>query len=198
MRKVPVKFGTDFREFFAEMPKQKKSRKKPNKPLDTFSEKRARGRPARMRASEIRGRADNYRWILDRVWDRLWPLLSRAQSEAEVITAFQEGASPYDREFVPALATLALSVLQEPRFPRRREPQINFVADSLADVGVVAPRRSRDICERHRADEKRAHHIVRYEFWIECSCGYKGRSWHHACRKCGATIPFPASSLFQF
>jgi hypothetical protein len=180
------------------MPKHKKSRKKPNKPLDTFSEKRGRGRPARMRASEIRGRADNYRGILNHVWDWLWPLLSQARSEADIIRAFQEGASPYDREFVPAHATLVLRVLQEPRFPKRREPQINFLSDSLAGVGLVSPRRSRDICERHRADEKLAHHIIRYEFWVECSCGYKGRSWDHACRKCGATIPFSVSSLFQY
>jgi len=179
------------------MPKRKKSKKKPTKPLDTFSEKRGRGRPARMRASEIRGRADNYRWILNQVWDRLWPLLSQARTEADVIRAFQEGASPYDREFVPGLAVLALRVLHEPKFPKRREPQINFLADSLAGLGVVAPRRSRDICEQHRVDEKSAHHIIRYEFWVECSCGFKGRSRNHACPKCDATIPFSIPSVFN-
>ena len=40
--------------------------------------------------------------------------------------------------------------------------------------------------------EKRAnaHHIIRYEFYVECSCGYKGRSVDHACRKCEARIQF--------
>jgi hypothetical protein len=123
--------------------------------LDTVFAKRGRGRPARMRFSEIRGRAENYRGILDQVWDRLWPLLSKARTEGDVTKAFQEGASPYDREFVPGLAGLALRVLAEPTFPKRRQPQINFLADSLAGVGLVTPRRSRDICERHRAEEKR-------------------------------------------
>ena len=178
------------------MPQHKKNKKRPNKPLDTFSEKRGRGRPARMRASEIRGRADNYRWILNQLWDRLWPLLSQAQTEADIIKAFQEGASPYDREFSPGLAALTLRVLHEPKFPKRRDPQINFLADSLAGLGLVTPRRSRDICERHRAEEKRAHHIIRYEFYIECSCGYKGCSWDHACRKCGAQIAFGFGPIF--
>jgi len=146
------------------MLKRKNSPKRPKRTLDTFPEKRGRGRPVRVRFSEIRGRADNYRWIFAQVWDRLWPPLSRADSEQAVIKAFQEGANPYDREFVPGLAGLALRVLREPKFPKRREPQVNFLADSLAGVGLVTPRRSRDICEQERAAEKRAHHIIRYEF----------------------------------
>jgi len=179
------------------MAKRKKPAKKLNKALDTFSEKRARGRPARMRSSEVRGRADNYRGIFDQVWDLLWPLLSHAQTEADVIRAFQQGASPYDREFLH-LAGLVLHVLREPKFPKRREAQINFLADSLGGVGLVAPRRSRDICERDRAEAKRAHHIIRYEFYIECSCGYKGRSRDHACPKCAALIPFSLSPFSNF
>ncbi len=172
------------------MLKRKNSPKRPQKTLDTFLEKRGRGRPARAGFSEIRGRADNYRWIFAQVWDRLWPLLAKAKTEEDMIKAFQEGARPYDREFVPALTGLALRVLCERKFPKRREPQVNFLADSLAGVGLVTPRRSRDICEQERAAEKRAHHIIRYEFYIECSCGYKGRSRDHACRKCGAKVSF--------
>jgi len=144
-----------------------------------------------MRPSEIMGRAGNYRWILDQVWDRLWPLLSKALNEEDVIKAFQEGASPYAQNFVPGLATLALIVIREPRFPKRREPQIGFLADSLAGVGVVTPRRSRDICQKERAmqRQKSPHHIIRHEFYIECSCGYKGPARDNACRECGAEIP---------
>src|SRR5437867_6072956 len=69
--------------------------------------------------------------------------------------------------------------------------QINFLADSLAGTGIVSPRRSRDICAAERAKEKRTHRIIRFEFYVECSCGYKGPSENHACRKCGATISFP-------
>jgi hypothetical protein len=105
--------------------------------LDTVSEKRRPGPQARMRPSEIAGRADNNRWILNQVWDRLWPL--------------------YDRGFMPFLAGLVIKVMNEPNFPKRRSPRINFLADSLAGVGCVAPRRSRDICEEERA---RASYLV--------------------------------------
>jgi hypothetical protein len=130
------------------------------------------------------------------VWDRLWPLLSSAQTEDEVIKAFQEGASPYDRELMPALASLVLKVVHEAKFPKRREAQINFLADSLAGVGWVTPRRSRNICEQERAKEKSTHEIIRYEYYVECSCGYKGRSRNHACPKCGAKISFGFGSVF--
>src|SRR5947209_1179558 len=122
--------------------------KKAKIPLDTVQKKRGGGRAARLEPSEIRGRADNYRWIFDQVWDRLWPLLSKAQTEEDAIKAFQEGASPYDRQFMPALAGLVIKVVHEPKFPKQRKAQINFLADSLAGLGRVRPRRSRDICER--------------------------------------------------
>jgi hypothetical protein len=170
--------------------------RKPKKGLDSWQEKRRRGRPARMRASEIRGRADNYRWIFDQVWDRLWPLLSKVQTEEEAIKAFEEGANPYQREFVP-FAPLAVKILRERRFPKHRKAEINFLADSLAGLGQVSPRRSRDICEEERTKEKNTHHIIRYEFYIECSCGHKGRSRDHSCPKCGTRIDFGFNSVFN-
>jgi len=163
--------------------------------LDRFSDKRARGRPPRVRRSEIRGRADNYRFILGQVWDRLSARLLQATTDHEVIDAFLEGATPYAQEFVPSLANLILRVLRDPKFPKRREAQINFCADSLAALGYVAPRSSRDICQEERKKEERKHRILRFEFFIECSCGFKGRSQDHACRKCGAEIDFGFSGL---
>jgi hypothetical protein len=166
--------------------------------LDTFQPKRARGRIARMRPSEIFGRARHYQFIFDQVWDRFWPLLSEAQSEEAVIEAFQKGASPYDGQFVPWGGKLALEVLREPKFPKRRSAQVDFFAESLAAIGVVTPRRSRDICAQERAKErvaKLAHRIIRYEFYVECSCGYKGQSRDHACPDCGAKIVFETDSL---
>jgi hypothetical protein len=154
---------------------------------------RGRGRPPKIRSSEVFGRAEHWRGILEQVWDRLWPLLSTAQSEEEVTKAFQEGACPYDRHFVPGLSALTLQVLRESTLPTRPKPLQCFLADSLAGVGVVTPRRSRDICAQERAKEKRAHHILRVEFYVECSCGYLGPSKGHACPKCGAEISLPLS-----
>jgi hypothetical protein len=170
------------------MRKRKKIAKQLTNPLDSFSRKRGRGRPPRVRSTEIRGRADNYRFIFGNIWERLWPRLSRALTDQEIIDSFLEGATPYAEEFVPALANLILRVLRERKFPKRPEAQINFLADSLAGLGYVSPRSSRDICQNERTREKRAHHILRYEFHIECSCGFKGRSRNHACPHCGAKI----------
>src|SRR5215472_15853747 len=115
----------------AKIRKLNKRTEKGKFPLDKVFKKVKRGRPARVRPSEIRGLADNYRWMLNRVWDRLWPQLSGAQSQADVINALQEGASPYDREFIP-LAELVLWVLHDTKFPKRKTVRTNFVADSLA------------------------------------------------------------------
>jgi hypothetical protein len=180
------------------MTKRKNSAPKTEKPLDTFSKKRPRGRPRRVIPSETSGRSRNYRGILNQVWDRLWPLLEQAQTEEGVTKAFKEGANPYAREFMPALAGLVLEVIRDRRFPERREPQINFLADSLAGRGWIRPRRSRDICaeQRVKEDPKSPHKIIRKEFYIECECGYKGPARDYACRKCSAEIPLSLDMLW--
>ena len=161
--------------------------------LDTTPEKRRRGRPVKVQPSWVRGRADNYRWIFDQIWKHIWPCLSKAETREDVIRSFQR-VGGYALEFV-TMADLILQVVRDPDVPRRkREAQINFLADSIAGHGMVTPRSSRDICERERARIKRAHHILRYEFWIECSCGYKGRSLNHACPKCEAVISLISES----
>jgi hypothetical protein len=155
--------------------------------------RKERGRPPTIRASEVCGRAENFRGILNQVWDRLWPLLSNAETEEDVTKAFQEGARPYDQNFVPSLSPLLLKVLKEPTLPKRPKAIQRFIADSVAGVGVVTGRRSRDICAHERVTSKRAHHIIRYEFYIECSCGYEGNSKEHACPRCGTKIVFPVT-----
>jgi hypothetical protein len=179
------------------MQKRKKGTKNVTKPLDTFSGKRGRGRPG-VRASEIQGRAGNYQYIFNEVWDRLWPLLSGAMNEEAVAKAFQEGASPYTQNFMTGLYPVILEILRDPQFPKRRKAQVKFMAESLAGLGSISPRRSRDICAEGRPEQKKAHHIIRYEFHIECSCGYKGRSRDHACPRCGAQIQFPAAATSMF
>src|SRR5438132_13441161 len=69
--------------------------------------------------------------------------------------------------------------------------------DNMVPSCCVTPRRSRDICEQERAKAKRNHHIICYEFYVECSCGHKGRSRNHACPKCGARIFFGFGSMFN-
>ena len=170
------------------MAKPSNARKRSKDPLDTASEKGRRGPKPKVVASAVRGRADNYRGILKNVWDRLWPRLSQVQTVDDVITAFQEGY-PGEHEFIPDRAPLILEVLKERTFPKRQKARINFLADSLAGLGLVSARRSRDVCAEDRARAKRAHHILRAELYVECSCGYKGNSLEHACPECRAEIP---------
>lgn len=82
-------------------------------------------------------------------------------------------------------------------FPKGRKAQARFLGDSLAADGEVSPRRSRDICGEQRAIRKRTQHIIRYEFYIECSCKFKGHSLGHACPKCGAKISLPFDSILN-
>lgn len=147
-----------------------------------------RGRPTPLRYFEVYGRAKGLQVILNQVWDRLWPLLLKANNEQQVAEAFQNGSNPYEQNFLPYVA-LALEVKQESTFPKRPKSQQRFLADSLAALGQASPRRSRDICMQERMKAKRAHHIIRYEYYVECSCGYEGPSKDRACRNCGATIP---------
>ena len=194
MKKTPAKTGN-----------RRRRQKDDKKLLDRFSEnERKRGRPPKIVASWVRGRADNYRGILDTVWERVAPNLLKAKSREDVLKSFQDAnVGGYALEFAVS-ADLILQALRERKFPKRqRKAQINFIADSIAAQGVVSLRSSRDICEKERARIKRIHHIIHYEYWIVCSCGYKGHSLNHACPKCEAEIPLPsnspldASSIYQ-
>ncbi len=172
------------------MPKRKKARKARKKPLDTIYGKRPRGRPG-VRPSEIRGRGDHYRLIFSQIWKVVGAVLLKARNEEDVIRVFDLAAS-YKLEFAP-VASPILRVLRDPKFPKRPEPQRNFLADSLAGRGLISPRRSRDICEQER--KKKVHLIIRQDYYIECTCRYKGPALHGSCPKCGTdrlALPFPA------
>jgi len=127
--------------------------------------------------------------VLANVWSKLWPAMENANTEAGVRAAL-ELASLYQDEFV-SQAALILSILQYPKFPRTQRGRINFLADSAAALGRVSTRRSRDICAAARAAARKKGKIIRYEFYVECSCGYKGNSFGHACPICKAAILFP-------
>jgi len=182
----------------AEVVKQKQARKTAKILLDNVSEKRRRGRTPKIPASWVRGRPDNYRWILAQIWDHVWPGLSKAGTRQDVVNSFSgTEVGGYSLEFV-TLADLILRVVKDPKFPKhKQEAQINFLADSIAGYGMFTPRSSRDICERERARIKQVHCILYYEFYIECSCGYQGHSKNHACPMCEAEIRFKTDSPFD-
>jgi hypothetical protein len=176
------------------MAKSKNPQKSAKNLLDRFSTKRGRGRPAKVVPSAVVGRADNYRDWLPRIWNDLEGPLLASKTPEDVVKAF-ETALPGSNEF-PPLAPLILEVINARQFPKRQKARIHFLADSIAGLGQVVPRRSRDICAEERTakeEAKRAPYIIRYEYYIECSCGYRGHSENHACPKCGAEISFPVN-----
>src|SRR5437016_3457803 len=113
------------------MKKRVMPKTRPKKGLDMLFEKRGPGRPG-IRGSEVRGRADQHRFSLGRIWaDAREPLL-RAKTEDEVIAALQNCSEYYSRPFVPGYAGRILQIIRERKFPKRSKPQMNFLADSLA------------------------------------------------------------------
>jgi hypothetical protein len=126
--------------------------------------------------------------------------LLAARNEEEVTEAFRSHAQPYTNKFVPRLATDILSVIREKKFPKKSRAQIKFPANSLAGRPVVEARTARDICAKGLAEEKAKspQKILRKEFYVECSCGFKGPALNNACRKCGAQISFLPELLQGF
>ena len=201
------------------MPKRKKGHKNPRKALDRVSgkrpaknralwqnessiterelrlQKKPRGRPRKIPLSWVTGRAYNYRLQLQQGWTRLEASLLSARTVEEVTAAFENCFPSCARDFVPERATDMLVLLRDPKFPKHTEARIKFLSDSLGGRPSLSLRTSRDICEKERARQrqKSQHRILRNEFYIECTCGYKGPARDNACRKCGAEIP---SSLY--
>jgi hypothetical protein len=180
------------------MPKRHKSARRSPKVLDTSSEKRRRGRPEKIPRSWVIGRAENYRRALAAVWPRLAAPLLAAETEEQVMAAFENFGQPYANQFVPRQASEILNLIRHRQFPKRAKAQIGFLADSLPGRPEITTRRSRDICAEERAilRAKSPHKILRKEFYIECSCGYRGPALNDACRKCRAEIPISLSDLF--
>lgn len=173
------------------------SRKKALNPLDVVSEKPRRGRPEKMSRSSVIGRAANYRTALSAVWSQLeGPLLS-AKTDQQVIAALENYAEPFTNRFVPEQVSEILALIRDPHFPKRPKARIGFLADSLPGRPEITARRSRDICAEERAEQraKSPHKILRKEFYVECSCGYKGPARDNACKKCSAKIPILLDEL---
>ena len=145
------------------------------------SEKRPRGRPARVKPSEVRGRADHFALIFEQEWEMTGAPLMQARTRERVLEALSK-MPEYRRLDFQSLADLIAGTVSDPKFPKRRDPQIRFLADSLAALGRVSARRSRDICSANRAQV--VHRIVRKDYYIECTCSYVGPALHGACPKC--------------
>ena len=117
------------------MAKPKNPQKSAKNPLDRFSTKRGRGRPFKVVRSAVAGRSSNYRDLLPRIWNELEGPLLAAKTPEDVVKAF-EAAHRGSNEFPPQ-AQLILEVIRDPQFPKTQKARINFLADSVAGVGLA-------------------------------------------------------------
>jgi hypothetical protein len=173
---------------------KKRQPKETKKALDALSgsgtnpKKSNRGRKRSLPWSTVTGRASNYEFQLGKVWHKLGIPLLAATTEEEVTKVFDQFGQPYARDFVPGFSSDIIFLLKDKDFPQRPVPRIKFLARSLAGRSTLSFRSSRDICEAEarREKSKSPHRILRREFFIECSCGYKGPALGNDCPDCGA------------
>lgn len=156
---------------------------RPKKTLDRNSPGRGPGRPA-VDYKFVLASAYHARLLLEQHWDAVGDLLVKAKTIKEVEDALEAGPQHMRQHFLPEEA-LILKVVQEPLFPKTRNAQIKFLGDSLGARGRVSARRSRDICAADRSAV--VNYIIRQEYYIECTCGYKGPALHGACAQCGTS-----------
>lgn len=153
------------------------------------------GRPSGIRRSEVVNRAEDFGLVLELCRHQIkWEKLRTAQSEQDLDEAFKDINPSYiESKFRPRYS-LILEIVKEARLPKRDiNAQISFLADSIGGNGVISPRRSRNICVEER--KKREHKIIRREFYIECTCGYKGPALDSGCRDCGTGKGFMEGGL---
>lgn len=156
-----------------------------------FTRVSKRGRKPKVRVSELYNRAYDLRLIFQSNLSKLnWKELVAARTEKDLEQALNNA---FDRakEILLCKPGLLLSVLCDRQFPQKdRDAQEQFIADSLAALGQVSIRRSRDIVQRDRSARKKRGKILRREFYIECSCKYEGPAYKDACPQCGAEVSY--------
>jgi hypothetical protein len=176
-----------------------KKRSKPNNAVDTVAEKKRRGPKRRLPPGGVVGTADLYNVQFRIAWEKIGRQLLEAADPEEVLKALTQLGGSISGTIDLKFANRVFTIIHDPAFPEVRDKsQIRFLADSLGGGDALSPRRSRDICAQERAKRKKAQHILRYEYYVECSCGYKGHSLDHACKKCGATIVFEEGLFRSF
>lgn len=160
--------------------------------LDTVLEKKPKGRKRRIDPRWVVGSADTYGVQFSNAWPKLGDQLLAAGAPEEVLSVLEQAGGLISGTIDLKFSTRVFEIIHDSKFPRARvKSQIRFLADSLGGSGTLSFRRSRDVCAEERAKAERANHIVRYEYYVECSCGYEGHSQNHACRNCGAPILLP-------
>ena len=177
------------------MPTRKKTRRKAKKAIDRFSGKRGPGRPRQADPWEVSVRARReLRPVLEESWESLEHPFLYAKDKGAYKAAMASLSPDLRKHFPASLFQTILDTRHDPKFPKTPKARIKFFAESLAAMGNVGPRRSRELCAEMAKNPP--HRIIRREFVIECSCGYEGESLHECCPDCGAVVPGALLAMF--
>jgi hypothetical protein len=149
------------------------------------SKKRGPGRERRANPHLVLGLANVLRTQFSQAWPILGNQLLDAKSPEEVMSVLKKDGGQIGGLKGLGFSTRVFEIIHRDRkFPcARLKSQIHFLADSLGAEGVVTFRRSREICAIER--KKVRHRIVRREFYIECTCTYRGPALNGGCPDCG-------------
>jgi len=168
------------------------TKKKPKSPLTASQEKR--GRKQVLKPEIVVEHADYVLKVVASLQDRIaWDKLEAARTEAEVESAIAR-VPPFYREILRERLAAILMWVREGKFPKKNlERKMRHLADSVAGDVHYSPRRSRDICYeyRKRPVSKQVGMILCREYYIECTCGYRGPASRGACARCGTRKPSP-------
>lgn len=144
------------------------------------------GRKRRIHAENVVRAANDLLKILEGCRDQIdWGKLEIAKTEEESASAFERVPSPYRERLNLWLAAIP-EWAQEGKFPKTNlERKMRHLADSVAAEGFLTPRRCRDVCLEERKRQAQLGMILRREFYIECTCSYRGPAKGGGCPQCG-------------
>jgi hypothetical protein len=145
-----------------------------------------RGRKRRIHPENVVRAANELLRILESCKNQMdWGKLEIAKTEVEIASAFERVPPPY-RERLNLWRATILEWVLEGKFPKTNlERKMRHLADSIAAEGFLTPRRCRDVCLEERKRQAQLGMIFRREFYIECTCGYRGPAKGGGCPQCG-------------
>jgi hypothetical protein len=145
-----------------------------------------RGRKRRIHPENVVMAANELLKLLESCKDQIeWGRLEVAKNAGEVASAFERVPPPY-RERLNLWADTIPEWALEGKFPKTNlEQKMHHLANSVAAEGLLTPRRCRDVCLEERKRQEKLGMILRREFYIECSCTYRGPAKGGGCPQCG-------------
>jgi hypothetical protein len=155
-----------------------------------------RGRKRRIHPENV-VRAANFLFkLLEFCKDQIdWGKLETAKTKEEAASAFERIPSPYKERLNLWLTAIPEWAL-EGKFPKTNlERKMRHLADSVAAEGFLTPRRCRDVCLEERKRQAQLGMIFRREFYIECTCSYRGPAKGGGCPQCGTNRLSPEIEL---